>query len=166
MRAKVLITGGAGFIGIHVARRLLQSSHQVTILDNFSPQIHGDVTDLPEDLRGHVRLIRGDVRDPESWENVLIDCEVVLNLAAETGTGQSMYEVSRYEQVNLAGTANLYQVLASKPQRSGGKDRCRFFSRHLRRGCLSMSERWIGLSSVEIHRRQVGRPIRPALSGV
>ena len=118
MRAKVLITGGAGFIGVHVARRLLQSSHQVTILDNFSPQIHGDVTDLPEDLRGHVRLIRGDVRDPESWENVLIDCEVVLNLAAETGTGQSMYEVSRYEQVNLAGTANLYQVLASKPQRT------------------------------------------------
>ena len=117
MKAKVLITGGAGFIGTHVARRLLQSGHQVTILDNFSPQIHGDITDLPADLRDDAKLIRGDVRDPEIWEKALVDCEVVLNLAAETGTGQSMYEVSRYEQVNVAGTANLYQALASNPQR-------------------------------------------------
>jgi dTDP-L-rhamnose 4-epimerase len=117
LRSKVLITGGAGFIGVGVARKLLQAGHQVTILDNFSSQIHGDVTDLPADLRGHVQLIRGDVRDQSIWEKALPGCQVVVNLAAETGTGQSMYEVSRYEQVNLAGTANLYQVLASSPQR-------------------------------------------------
>lgn len=116
MRNKVLITGGAGFIGVRVARKLLHAGHQLTILDNFSSQIHGDVTDLPADLRGHVQLIRGDVRDQEIWEKALVDCEIVVNLAAETGTGQSMYEVSRYEQVNLAGTANLYQALVSRPQ--------------------------------------------------
>ena len=117
----VLITGGAGFIGVHVARKLLQAGHQLTILDNFSPQVHGDVTELPADLRGHVQLIRGDVRDRGIWERALSGCEVVVNLAAETGTGQSMYEVSRYEQVNLAGTANLYQTLASMPRHGVGR---------------------------------------------
>jgi len=110
---KVLISGGAGFIGSNLARHLLTQGHSVTIADNFSPQIHGQNSDLPADLRQDIRLVRGDVRDGDVWESALPGQNAVVHLAAETGTGQSMYEVSRYEQVNLAGTANLYQWLTS-----------------------------------------------------
>lgn len=108
----VLITGGAGFIGTRLARALLLAGHTVTLVDNFSPQIHGEGGSLPVDLQSHVQLIRGDVRDRAVWERALLGQHAVVNLAAETGTGQSMYEVERYEQVNLAGTAILYDVLA------------------------------------------------------
>jgi len=110
---KVLITGGAGFIGTRVARRLLQEGHTVSILDNFSPQIHGGRQELPPDLSGQVELTIGDVRDESIWGSVLPGNDAIVHLAAETGTGQSMYEVSRYEQVNLSGTAHLYQWLAN-----------------------------------------------------
>jgi len=113
----ILITGGAGFIGTRLSRLLLQQGHAVTIFDNFSPQIHNEGNDLPVDLRSEVKLIRGDVRDARVWESALPGHQAIVNLAAETGTGQSMYEVSRYEQVNLAGTANLYQLLAANKAR-------------------------------------------------
>jgi dTDP-L-rhamnose 4-epimerase len=108
----ILITGGAGFIGTRLSRRLLAGGHSVTVLDNFSQQIHGESGSLSGDLVGRVRLVRGDVRDPSVWKATLFGHDVVVNLAAETGTGQSMYEVTRYEQVNLAGTAHLYELLA------------------------------------------------------
>ena len=112
MKSNVLISGGAGFIGTEVARSLLAKGHGVTVLDNFSPQVHGENTALPEDLAAHVRLMRADVRDSNAWAKALPGHDTVVNLAAETGTGQSMYEVSKYEQVNLAGTALLYDQLA------------------------------------------------------
>lgn len=111
MKSNVLISGGAGFIGTEVARSLLAKGYSVTVLDNFSPQVHGENAALPEDLAPHVRLVRGDVRDPNAWGKALPGHDTVVNLAAETGTGQSMYEVSKYEQVNLAGTALLYDYL-------------------------------------------------------
>jgi dTDP-L-rhamnose 4-epimerase len=110
---KILITGGAGFIGSRLARTLLEKGHTLTILENFNPQIHGSDSNLPADLSAQVQLIRGDVRDLSMWKSILPTHQCVVHLAAETGTGQSMYEVARYEQVNLAGTANLYQVLAA-----------------------------------------------------
>ena len=112
---KILITGGAGFIGTHLARELLNESDEVTVLDNFSPQVHAEHNELPSDLKGAVKLVRGDVRDADLWPKVLPGHDAVVHLAAETGTGQSMYEVSRYEQVNLAGTALLCEHLIKDP---------------------------------------------------
>lgn len=115
MSSRVLISGGAGFIGTALARSLLRGGHSVTLLDNFSPQIHGQNAVLPVDLASDVRLVRGDVRDADAWAAALPGHDTIVNLAAETGTGQSMYEVSKYEQVNLAGTALLYDLLAKNP---------------------------------------------------
>ena len=113
---RVLITGGAGFIGTHLARRLLREGLEVTLLDNFSPQVHGEVRDLPPSLAGHVRLVAGDVRDADAFHAALAGQEAVVHLAAETGTGQSMYEVARYTDVNLSGTAVLMDYLVNRPE--------------------------------------------------
>jgi dTDP-L-rhamnose 4-epimerase len=110
---KVLITGGAGFIGARLARRLLSEGCDVTILDNFAPQVHGGTETLPDDLASGARLIVGDVRDASAMHIALAGQEVVVHLAAETGTGQSMYEVRRYEDVNIGGTAILMDYLSN-----------------------------------------------------
>jgi dTDP-L-rhamnose 4-epimerase len=106
-----LITGGAGFIGTHLTRHLLRLGHELAVLDNFSPQIHGGKTELAPDIKPHVKLIRGDVAEPSVLGPALDWAECVVHLAAETGTGQSMYEVSRYERTNLAGTALIFDLL-------------------------------------------------------
>lgn len=107
---KVLITGGAGFIGQRVARALLNQGVQIRILDNFSPQIHATKT-LPSDLAAHVELFKADVRDRDSMIKALQGVEGVIHLAAETGTGQSMYEIDRYFSVNVQGTATMLDLL-------------------------------------------------------
>jgi dTDP-L-rhamnose 4-epimerase len=114
----ILVTGGAGFIGTHVTRSLLNQGYSVTVLDNFLPQIHAGNNDLASDLRSHVRLVRGNIADPSALTGALEGVQCVVHLAAETGTGQSMYEVVRYEQTNLAGTALLYDLLIKNPRHS------------------------------------------------
>jgi len=109
---KVLITGGAGFLGTHLTRELLRRSCEVTILDDFSPQVHGTRQTLADDLRNTVPLIQGDVRERDAWEEALDGQSCIVHLAAETGTGRSMYDVAHYEQVNIGGTAQLYDLLA------------------------------------------------------
>lgn len=112
--SNVLITGGAGFIGTNVARKLLSQNVKVTILDNFLPQIHGDKNKLPDDLEGKVELITGDVADKEILFNALHGQDAVIHYAAETGTGQSMYDISHYTNVNIQATANLCDYLINE----------------------------------------------------
>jgi dTDP-L-rhamnose 4-epimerase len=113
----VLVTGGAGFIGTHLTRHLLELGHEISVLDNFCPQIHAGKTVLSPDLQPHVKLLIGDVTDPSVLAPALDRAECVVHLAAETGTGQSMYEVSRYERTNLAGTALIYELLTKSRTR-------------------------------------------------
>lgn len=112
MSSKVLVTGGAGFIGSYLVPRLLKAGFAVRILDNLSPQIHGHI---PHNLdwlnKDGVDFIRDSVTAAHSLERVLDGVTTVVHLAAETGTGQSMYEISRYFDVNVQGTANLLDVL-------------------------------------------------------
>jgi dTDP-L-rhamnose 4-epimerase len=111
----ILITGGAGFIGSRLASKLFAEGCSVTVLDNLSPQIHGDQSVLLQSIEGKVRFIRGDVRNRSDWEVALEGQDAVVHLAAETGTGQSMYEIERYVDVNVRGTALLLDILANKP---------------------------------------------------
>ncbi len=106
----VLITGGAGFIGQRLARALLLQCASVRLLDNFSPQIHA-TEQLPADLQGRVEVIKADVRDRAALQQALQGVHTVVHLAAETGTGQSMYEIERYFSVNVQGTATLLDLL-------------------------------------------------------
>jgi dTDP-L-rhamnose 4-epimerase len=116
---RVLITGGAGFIGSGLALDLVEQGHEVTVLDCLSPQVHGALPDVESTLyasiRDKVRFVRGSVCDGAVMEQVLRDQEGVVHLAAETGTGQSMYEIRRYVDVNVGGTALLLDVLANQP---------------------------------------------------
>jgi dTDP-L-rhamnose 4-epimerase len=114
---KVLITGGLGFIGRHVAELLVGQGRQVLLFDNLSPQTHGAVPRIAADgLVGHprVEVYRGDVRQPADWERVLPEVRYVVHMAAETGTAQSMCEITRYTEANVGGTAALLNYLANR----------------------------------------------------
>jgi dTDP-L-rhamnose 4-epimerase len=108
----ILITGGAGFIGGHVTRLALDAGHRVHILDNLSPQVHGSkaVFDPPIGAT----FCHGDVTIRNDLEPALDEIDTVVHLAAETGTGQSMYEIERYYRVNVEGTALLFDIIANK----------------------------------------------------
>jgi dTDP-L-rhamnose 4-epimerase len=114
---KVLITGGAGFIGSQLALRLVGLGHKVTIIDSLSPQIHGNnaatTSPLYRSLLGRVDFERGCVTDHRLLAEKLGEQDAVVHLAAETGTGQSMYQVRRYSDVNVGGTATLLEALAT-----------------------------------------------------
>jgi dTDP-L-rhamnose 4-epimerase len=113
---KVLITGGAGFIGARLARRLAGDGHAVTVLDCFLEQVHGAAPEQGEDytrLAEAARIFRADITDRAALESALEGAEAVVHLAAETGTGQSMYAIERYNSVNIGGTALLLDILAN-----------------------------------------------------
>ncbi|MEM9500340.1 MAG: NAD-dependent epimerase/dehydratase family protein [Pseudomonadota bacterium] len=113
----VLITGGAGFIGSRLALRLADEGHGVTVLDNFLPQVHGDKpeeTALYAKLAAFTNLVRGDVTDRVAIEQLVPNHDAIVHLAAETGTGQSMYQIERYSSVNIGGTSLLLDILANQ----------------------------------------------------
>lgn len=118
---KILITGGAGFIGQRVARDLLKKGCDVRIIDNFNTQVHSTDT-LPIDISNDIDLVKADIRDRTALITALKGVDAVIHLAAETGTGQSMYEIDRYFSVNVQGTATLLDLLQNDPcGRSVGK---------------------------------------------
>jgi dTDP-L-rhamnose 4-epimerase len=113
----ILITGGAGFIGSHLADELLRHGHRVRALDNLSEQVHGSPTNRPSYLDPEVELIRADVRDADAVRRALDGIDAVYHLAAVVGVGQSMYEVTNYTSVNNIGTAVLLEALIARPVR-------------------------------------------------
>lgn len=111
---RVLITGGAGFIGSNLARALYGRGYEVTVVDTLSPQIHGDdpqASPLVRSLDGVARLVQGSVTDKKLMIDELTATEVVVHFAAETGTGQSMYNVHAYSAVNIGGTTLMLDIL-------------------------------------------------------
>jgi len=115
MEKRVLITGGAGFIGGHVASDLLARGYRVRVLDALDAQVHGDGAERPSYLSDDVELVRGDVTDRDAVARALVGVEAVLHLAAAVGVGQSMYEIVRYTRVNTVGTSVLLEALAERP---------------------------------------------------
>jgi len=115
---KVLITGGAGFIGSHLGLKLQEKGYEVVLLDNLAEQIHGSspltTSPLYQSIYNRIELIHGDICNRSDVERALKNVEIVVHFAAETGTGQSMYEIERYSNVNIGGTAVLLQAISSK----------------------------------------------------
>src|SRR3954452_7162897 len=113
---KVLITGGAGFIGSHLADQLLTEGYEVRALDSLVEQVHGDGK-RPSYLNRAVELHVGDVRDRAAVDRALDGVDCVVHFAARVGVGQSMYEIADYTSVNSAGTAVLLEAMLDKPIR-------------------------------------------------
>ena len=116
---KVLVTGGAGFVGSHTVDVLREEGHQVVVLDNLDAQVHGQVGGFPSNLLHHerdeaVRFVHGDVRDPSLMRSLLENIDGVLHLAAAVGVGQSMYQPAHYCDVNVGGTALLLDLLVNE----------------------------------------------------
>jgi dTDP-L-rhamnose 4-epimerase len=120
MEKKIVITGGAGFIGREVARLAVGQGYRVLLFDNLSPQIHGAIPDLcglPLLRNAKIEVFRGDISRPSDWALALDHASCIIHLAAETGTAQSMYEISRYTETNVGGTAALLNHLANRKHR-------------------------------------------------
>lgn len=113
----ILITGGAGFIGSNVALKLIAKGYNVTVLDTLSKQIHGEnpeeTSPLYLSIKDKVKFFKGSVTSREDWMKALEGQEAVIHLAAETGTGQSMYEIEKYVETNIGGTALLLDILTN-----------------------------------------------------
>ncbi|MCX2839496.1 SDR family NAD(P)-dependent oxidoreductase [Salinimicrobium sp. MT39] len=115
MQKKILITGGAGFIGSHLADEFLKEGYTVRALDNLSEQVHGENAIRPDYLNPNVELQIGDVRDKAAVEKALEGIDAVVHLAAMVGVGQSMYQIKDYTDVNNVGTAVLMEALMDNP---------------------------------------------------
>jgi dTDP-L-rhamnose 4-epimerase len=117
MYKNVLITGGAGFIGSNLSLKMLSLGYTITVLDNLSFQIHGEpeTSALYLSIKDKVKFIKGDVRSKADWYKALEGQNIVVHFAAETGTGQSMYEVQQYVDVNSSGTGIFLDYLVNEP---------------------------------------------------
>lgn len=123
-KMKILVTGGAGFIGSHLVDRLVDGRHEVVVLDNLDPQVHGVGAIEPKNLTslvraGAIRFQRGDVTDRNALAAALEGAEAVVHLAAAVGVGQSMYEPYYYVHTNATGSGLILDVLAHRSERIG-----------------------------------------------
>lgn len=110
---KVLVTGGAGFIGSHTTDLFMERGYQVTILDNLEPQVHGEERNLPDYINKNAVFTVGDVLDRELLKKTILEVDAIVHLAAMVGVGQSMYQIKRYVDVNTRGTSNILDVLVN-----------------------------------------------------
>ena len=111
MKYKVLVTGGAGFIGSHLVDKLVEMGHDVVVLDNLEPQVHAK---KPDYLNPKAEYIFEDIRNEDLLSKLLSDVEIVFHQAAAVGVGQSMYEIQRYVEINTMATAKLLDILVNK----------------------------------------------------
>ncbi len=135
MAKNILITGGAGFVGSHLADALLAAGHHVRIFDNLTGQVH--LHGIPEYLAEDAEFIQGDVRDSAAVRRALAGIEVVFHMAAAVGVGQSMYEIEHYMGSNTQGTAVLLQQLLDQ-QEPRGEAGAGFVHVNLRRRKISL----------------------------
>jgi len=116
---KVLITGGAGFIGSNLANTLVSKGYMVRVLDNLNPQIHGanpiETSPLFSSLSSQIEFIQASVTDRKKLIEAISGQDILVHFAAETGTGQSMYEIERYSNININGTALILDILTNTP---------------------------------------------------
>jgi dTDP-L-rhamnose 4-epimerase len=114
---KILITGGAGFIGSNLALTLVNKGYTIRVLDNLSPQVHGYYPEksspLYQSIIGKTEFVHGTVTSREDWIRAIEGQDAIIHLAAETGTGQSMYQIQHYCDVNIGGTAIMLDLLAN-----------------------------------------------------
>lgn len=113
---KILVTGGLGFIGSTLCESLLKEGHSIVVVDNLSSQIHGNIPNINLDWLNHnnVAFHRIDIRDASAMEKIYPEVDVIVHLAAETGTGQSMYQISHYYAVNQQATAAMFEAVGTK----------------------------------------------------
>ncbi len=111
---RILVTGGAGFIGSHIVDALIERGHEVWVYDNLDPQVHGPNATLPDYANPHARYLWGDVCDRDSLKKAVVEVDVIYHKAAAVGVGQSMYEILRYTRSNTLGGATLLDILANE----------------------------------------------------
>src|SRR3989344_767588 len=112
MKKKILITGGAGFIGSFLTDKLIEKGYEVLVFDNLEPQVHNGKK--PAYLSPKAKFILGDVRDYEKLKEHVANTDIIFNFAARVGVGQSMYQVKEYCESNQQGTANLMHIIANE----------------------------------------------------
>jgi len=116
MSKKVLVTGGAGFIGSHLVDKMVKLGHKVRVFDNLELQVHGSEGSVPNYLDKECEFIKGDIRNKSALRNALKGSGIIFHQAAAVGVGQSMYEIKKYTEVNILGTANLLEILVNENQ--------------------------------------------------
>ncbi|MBN1900066.1 SDR family NAD(P)-dependent oxidoreductase [Candidatus Sumerlaeota bacterium] len=114
MTEKILVTGGAGFIGSHIVDGLLRKGYDVSVLDNLNPQVHGPNAGVPSYLDKNAEFFLGDVRDYDALKKILARVDVVFHEAAAVGVGQSMYQIREYVETNSMGAANILHFIANE----------------------------------------------------
>jgi dTDP-L-rhamnose 4-epimerase len=114
MSERILVTGGAGFIGSHIVDALIGKGYRVTVLDNLTPQVHGPNPAIPSYLNKEAEFVKADVRDYDGLRKILGDVDVIFHEAAAVGVGQSMYQVRDYVEINAMGAANILHFLVNE----------------------------------------------------